>query len=260
MKNSFVFLGTGASAGVPVIGCDCAVCTSASPYNKRLRSSGLLKIGGRNFLIDAGPDFREQALRAKIHHLDALFLTHTHFDHIAGVDELRAYFFRKKKPIPCLLSRESFEDLKKRYYYLFLPIGQGPTLSVQLDLKVLDDDQGSIHFEGLEVGYFSFYQGGMKVTGYRILDFAYISDIRDYEETIFDELKGVKTLVLSALWEKKSDLHLSLDEAVFFAEKIKPAQTYLIHTNHGIDYESTNRKLPKGIRLAYDGLEIDLGH
>ena len=214
---------------------------------------------GRSFLIDAGPDFRQQALRHKIDHLDGLFLTHTHFDHIAGVDELRIYYVKYKKPIPCLLSKESFLDLKSRYDYLFEPIGQAPTLSAQLDLNILEKDQANIFFEGIEVHYFSYFQGKMKVTGYRVEDFAYVSDIRDYDETIFSSLTGVKMLILSALSDQKSHLHLSLDEAIAFAKRVKAKMTYIIHMNHALDHETTNRKLPKEVQLAYDGLEIELG-
>ena len=119
--GQFLFLGTSASAGIPVIGCKCAVCLSSSPQNRRLRPSGLLKIGNRSLLIDVGPDFREQALKYGIDSLDGLILTHTHYDHIAGIDELRVFYLRSGKKLPCLLSQESLKDLQKRYDYLFQP-------------------------------------------------------------------------------------------------------------------------------------------
>ena len=259
MMGKFILLGTGASAGVPVIGCQCVVCTSSSPYNQRLRQLGLLYLNDKTILIDVGPDFRQQALRHKIHRLDGLMLTHTHFDHIAGIDELRVFYFRQKQALPSLLSQESYEDLQKRYYYLFRPIGEAPTLSAQLELHLLPESEGNIEFLGLAVCYFSYFQGDMKVTGYRIGEFAYVSDIREYEETIFHALKGVKQLVVGALREKPSRAHFSLDEAVDFARKVEAKMTYITHTNHEVDYEAANATLPSDVRLSFDGLEIEFG-
>jgi phosphoribosyl 1,2-cyclic phosphate phosphodiesterase len=256
MKGTFLFLGTSGSAGVPVIGCTCTVCQSTSPYNRRFRPSGLLKIDGKILLIDVGPDFRSQALKHGIHHLDGLLLTHTHYDHIAGIDELRVFYLRSQKKLPCLLSVESFQDLEKRYDYLFQPIGKVPTLSAQLDIHLLPKDEGKETFLGIQIGYLTYTQGGCKVNGFRIGDFAYISDIREYNISIFEHLKGVKTLILSALREEQSALHFSLQEAVDFAQKVGAEQTRITHISHGLDHESTNRKLPKSIQLGYDGLEL----
>lgn len=256
MRGTFIFLGTSGSAGVPVIGCACAVCQSTSPFNQRSRPSGLLKIGGKILLIDVGPDFRMQALKQGIHHLDGLLLTHTHYDHIAGIDDLRIFYLRSQKKLPCLLSVESFQDLEKRYYYLFQPIGKVPTLSAQLDIHLLPKEEGEAEFLGIQIGYMTYTQGGCKVNGFRIGNFAYISDIREYSASIFERLKGVKTLVLSALREEQSLLHFSLQEAVDFAQKVGAERTRITHISHGLDHESTNRKLPKSIQLGYDGLEV----
>ena len=228
-KGRFLFLGTSASAGVPVIGCKCSVCMSSSPHNRRLRPSGLLKFKGRSFLIDVGPDFRSQALKYEINTLDGLLLTHTHYDHIAGVDELRIYYLQSKKKLPCLLSRESWEDLQKRYDYLFQPIGEKSSLSAQLEFTLLKSDEGEIDFQGVNIGYVSYFQGKTKVNGFRVGDFAYISDIRDYDPSIFSALRGVRKLVLSALCEKPHAFHFSLDQAIDFAEKVGAEETRLTH-------------------------------
>lgn len=257
MIGRFLFLGTSASAGIPVIGCKCAVCTSPSPYNQRLRPSGLIRIGGKNLLLDVGPDFRQQALKYKIDVLDGLLLTHTHYDHIAGVDELRVFYLRCKKPLPCLLSRESFEELRSRYHYLFQPIGEVPTLSAQLEFQILEEDLGSTEFLGVKLDYMSYFQGGVKVNGFRIGDFAYVSDIREYDDSVFLALKGVKKLVLSALREAPSPLHLSLDEAVAFAQKVGAKETRLTHVSHAVDHEIINQKLPPTVQIGYDGLEME---
>jgi len=192
---SFTFLGTGSSTGIPVIGCHCAICTSLSPYNKRLRPAGLISCGGKEILIDAGPDVREQILREKIEHIDGLILTHAHYDHIGGLDELRAFFFKSKKPLPCLLSHATYQELQKRYDYLFVERING-NYTAKFDFEMVEEDCAEKTFLGLPISYVTFYQGGMEVKGYRMGNFAYICDIRDYEESIFEELKGVDILVL----------------------------------------------------------------
>ncbi len=257
MNGTFLFLGTGGSAGVPVIGCSCAVCRSTSSYNHRLRPSGLLKIDGKTLLIDVGPDFRTQALKYGIDHLDGLILTHTHYDHIAGIDDLRTFYLKTRKKLPCLLSRMSLDDLEKRYYYLFHPIGTVPTLSAQLEIHLLPHAQGEGEFLGIKIGYITYKQGGCQVNGFRFGNFAYITDIREFENSIFESLVGVKTLVISALREESSPLHLSLQEAIDFVKKVGARRTWITHISHSLDHESTNRKLPKSIQLGYDGLELE---
>ncbi len=259
MHGKFIFLGTGASAGVPVIGCKCAVCSSASPFNKRLRQAGLIQIEKRVLLVDVGPDFREQALKNQVDRLDGVLLTHTHYDHIAGIDELRIFYLLQKQSLPLLLSKESFEDLKRRYYYLMEARGENASLTAQLDLRVLPEDAGQVDFLGVKISYFSYFQGSMKVTGYRIGDFAYVSDIRDYDEKIFDWLSGVRTLVISALREGPARLMFSIDEALAFSKRVGAEETRITHMNHEVDYATVNPKLPSGMLLAYDGLEIEFG-
>lgn len=259
MSGKFTFLGTGASAGVPVIGCKCTVCSSSTPFNKRLRPAGLIRIGQMALLVDVGPDFREQALKNHVDRLDGILLTHTHYDHIAGIDELRIFYLYQKKPLPLLLSKESFADLKRRYYYLLEPRGEKASLTAQLDLHVLPEDAGEIDFLGVKIGYFSYFQGTMKVTGYRIGDFAYVSDIRDYDDRIFDWLAGVRFLVVSALRLESARFMFSMDEAIGFSKRTGAKETRITHMNHEIDYLLVNSKLPSGVQLAYDGLEMEFG-
>ncbi|MBI5272455.1 MAG: MBL fold metallo-hydrolase [Chlamydiia bacterium] len=254
--GTFLFLGTGASAGVPIIGCKCPVCTSSSPRNKRLRPSGLLRLSGKTVLIDVGPDFRQQALRAGIERIDGLMLTHPHYDHIAGIDDLRIFYVRTHEPIPCLLSPQTLDELRIRYYYLFQPPSEGRALSAQIAFHALPRVEGEIRFLGLPLVYFSYVQSGTAITGYRIGDFAYVSDIKEYDPSIFSTLSGVRTLVLSALSEAQSRVHFSMDEAIQFAKKAHIDRTWLMHVSHASDHETLNRKLPKDIQLAYDGLEI----
>lgn len=254
MGGSFVFLGTGASAGVPLIGCHCRICKSSSPHNRRLRPCGWIQVAGKSFLIDVGPDFRQQALTHRIEKMDGLLLTHTHFDHIAGIDDLRIYSVRQKESIPCLLSQESFEALKLRYSYFFT---KGTSETARLSFQIVGDLPGEALFQDVSFRYIHYRQGDMKITGYRIGDFAYVTDIREYDEAIFPFLEGVNHLVLSALREESSRFHLSLDEAVDFARKAKVPHTRLTHLSHYLDHEEANRKLPSDVQLGYDGLTIE---
>lgn len=258
MDAKFLFLGTGGSAGVPMIGCSCAVCTSKLSYNKRWRSSGLLKIGDKQFLIDVGPDFRTQALHFNVQHLTAVLLTHAHSDHIAGIDDLRAYYFKDKKKLPCILSRETFDEVKMRYHYLLHPLTAGKSIPAQIDFQMLPGDNGDIEIEGVHFHFFSYSQQSMKVTGFRWKNFAYVSDIREYSEDVFGSLEGVNTLVLSALAPVPTAMHFGLEEAVAFSRRINAKTTYLTHLAHGLEYEATNLLLPPDVRMGYDGLEIGI--
>ncbi len=257
MKRSLLFLGSGGSMGVPIIGCDCQVCTSSISKNKRTRPSVLLKFGDKNYLIDVGPDFHAQALKHKVNHLDGVMITHAHYDHIAGLDELRIYHFRQKKPTPCLLSKETLQELKVRYHYLFSP-GKNEMHSANFDFQTLPDDNGSVTFGDLRLKYISYTQSGMKVNGFRCNNLSYVTDIHEYSEKIFNLLKGTSTLVVSALRWEQSPVHFSLDEAIDFANKIGAKQTYFTHITHDIDYETTSKKLPACMALSYDGLEIEV--
>lgn len=255
MEGRFFFLGTGASTGIPVIGCHCSVCASRDAHNRRLRASGLIEIGGKKLVIDAGPDFRQQALLHQIDHLDVLFLTHSHYDHIGGIDEMRAYYFLGKKPVPCFSFPECLDEIKKRFGYLFDPAND--MKGSPLAFHVLDTDYGTLDIEGIRVGFFSFRQGGMKVAGYRFGNFAYISDIRDYDPEIFIALQGVQKLVISAIGSTPSAAHFSVDEAVAFARQAGAHKTYLTHIGHDLEHEAMSRTLQPDIQMGYDGQEID---
>lgn len=243
--------------GVPVIGCHCPVCSSESPCNQRLRPSGLVTIGNKKLLIDCGPDFRIQALKHHIDTLDGMIVTHAHHDHIAGIDELRVYFMRNKTPMPCLLSKETADDLKIRYHYIFHEKGQPHKVLPRMSLQILDKPHGQTVFQGIKIHYISYEQAGMQVNGFRFGNFAYVSDIRHYPETIFQDLQDVETLVLSALRYTKSDFHFSIDEAIAFAARVNAKQTWLTHIAHDLEHEATNAHLPHNIRMAYDGLELN---
>ncbi len=257
IKGTFEFLGTGASMGVPVIGCDCAVCQSPSLFNKRLRPSALLTIGAKRILIDCGPDFKQQALRVNLKSLDGVIFTHAHNDHIAGIDDLRTLCKQPGK-LPCLLSKESASDIQKRFYYVFNDEMIPGKWVTQFDMHFLDSHDGQLSFQDVPIHYVTYSQMGMPVNGFRFGDLAYITDIRDYSDTIFETLEGVHTLVVSALRFTPSPMHFSIDEAVDFAKRTKAKEIYLTHISHDLDHEKTNAYLPKEVRLAYDGLRLNL--
>lgn len=253
-----LFIGTGASLGVPLVGCHCPTCTSQDPKNKRLRSSLLLKIDGKSILIDAGPDLRAQGLQYKIDHLDGVIFTHAHHDHTAGIDDLRVYHFKNKAAVPCLASKATAEDLRMRYYFMFEEQPKEVSHTKRLELQIIESDNGTINFVGVPVQFFTYSQLGMPILGIRIGRFAYVTDIKEYPSSIFDALKGVDILVLSALRFTPSHMHFSVDDAIDFVEKVKPKQAYLTHISHDLEHEKTNAYLPSPIAMAYDGLEINI--
>lgn len=252
----FIFFGTGGSMGVPVLGCSCPVCTSKNSYNKRLRSSGLISVDGKNILIDCGPDFRYQSLREGITEVDGMILTHAHYDHIGGLDDLRAFFISRNNPIPCLLSKETEDDIKRRFDYMFKSKANNASLMPKILLQPFDAERGKKEFLGLVIKYLSYTQTDMSINGVICGNLAYISDIKHFPETIFEDLMGIETLIISALRFTPSLMHLTVDEAIDFAKKVKAKNTYLTHIAHELDHEKTNAYLPANIQMAYDGLKL----
>jgi len=257
-NGTLLFLGTGGSMGIPVIGCDCSVCSSDNPCNKRLRPSVLLQVSGKQFLVDAGPEFRVQALRYGISRLDGVLFTHSHHDHVAGIDDLRAYSYKNQIPLPTLVSEETAKDLRSRFFYLFDP--KTPSASAagaRFDLQVLEGKRGTVDFNGLHVRYVTYEQGGMQVNGFIVGSLAYLSDIRNYPETLFADLEGVDTVIISALRFTSSPLHFTVDEAVDFIQKSGVKKGLLTHVSHDLDHDKTNAYLPSHIRMAYDGMIVE---
>lgn len=255
MNGKLLFLGTGSSAGVPLIGCPCSVCQSTDFRNKRLRSSVMISNGVQRFLIDVGPDFREQALKFNISQLDGILVTHTHYDHTSGLDDLRPICYGRKTPLPILASRESIQDIKKRFYYLF-PEKSDSTNALELHC-LPHTHSGEVNFENNLIQYVTYEQVKMRVNGFRFGNLAYLCDMRQFSEDIFNSLAGVKILIIGALKYVPSLMHLSVDEAIDFANKLKVDQVWLTHLSHEIEYAHTNAYCPPHIRCAHDGLEIE---
>lgn len=252
MRAKLLFLGTGGSAGVPLITCTCSVCTSKSVFDKRLRPSVLLTVGKKQLIIDVGPDFRSQFLHYGLKDIDAVLLTHTHYDHIGGLDELRIFYLKHNKELPTIVSKDTYEEIRHRMHYIF----SGD--KAHLDFRILENDFGRIEVEGVPIEYVTYFQGAMKVNGYRLGNMAYISDIRTYDEQLVEALQGkVDILIVSALRYTQSNLHFNVDEAIAFSREIGAKRTFFTHIAHELGHDETNQKLPEDIRLAHDGLEIE---
>ena len=249
------FLGTGTSQGIPVIGCSCEVCNSMDYRDKRLRTSIHIEINGKSFVIDTGPDFRQQALREGIKNLDAVIFTHGHKDHTAGLDDVRAYNFSQRSSMPIYGTLEVHDQLKREFYYAFS--GTKYPGIPQLDLIELDGKDFVI--EGVEIKTLPVQHMKLNVLGYRFHDFSYITDANFIPEPTFKKLKGTKTLVLNALQKEAHISHFNLQEAIAVANRINAEQTFLIHMSHKLGlHKAIEGELPGNIRLSYDGLTLSL--
>lgn len=244
MKMEVQLLGTGGSFGIPGIGCHCSVCRSKNPKNQRLRSSCLVKCDGMLTLIDPSPDIRQVCLRYGIEHIDRVLVTHYHEDHIGGFNDLRPLFIKNHgSQLPLYLSEESLSVVQMRFAYLMH----------RFEIHKLQGSEGKS--DGFS--YFSYRQGDVGVTGFRFGCFAYVTDIKEHRDEIFGELEGVEALVIGALNWKGTGLHFSLEEAMEFCQQVGAKQVIFTHISHEIEHEETNRKLPKGFTLGYDGMVIE---
>jgi phosphoribosyl 1,2-cyclic phosphate phosphodiesterase len=261
MDGRLTFLGTGTSMGVPTLGCGCAVCNSADPHDRRLRPSALVRwnqADGRReraVVIDTGPDFRAQALQNDLTQVDAVFYTHSHADHILGLDDLRPLSFLAFKeggPIPLYAAPETAAVLERIYEYTFSPRATYPNRA-RVRLEPLAE-RNEIH--GVEFIRVPVMHGQMEIVGYRFGRTAYLTDVSEIPEESFSLLQGLDHLVLSALRHKPHPSHATVEQALGWARRIGAKQTWLTHIAHELGHEQTNRTLPAGVALAYDGLEL----
>jgi phosphoribosyl 1,2-cyclic phosphate phosphodiesterase len=248
------FLGTGTSTGVPVIGCRCRVCTSPDPRNRRLRPSILLEWDTRRVLVDSSTDFREQALRHRIDTLDAVLYTHCHADHVMGLDDLRIYNFRQRCDLPVFGSAGTLEDIRRTFWYAFTETPEGGG-KPRLDLRPVDRE---FELFGIRILPVPLLHGEMQVTGYRFGSFAYCTDCNRIPEPSLAALEGLDTLVLDALRPSPHPTHFSLPETLAVLDRLRPRRSYLVHMGHDLDHEETERALPASIRLAYDGMVLEI--
>jgi len=247
------FLGSGTSGGVPVISCDCTVCRSLNPKNKRLRSSVLFQVEGLNILVDTSPDLRQQLLRQPIPRVDAVLYTHAHADHIFGLDELRRFNYLQKERIPAYAHPETSIKLRSIFDYAFHEGALRPGVP---NLSLMDI-KGKFSIAGIEIIPVPLLHGNQEILGFRIGDLAYCTDVSAIPETSYPLLENLEYLILDALREKPHPTHFSLDQAIDQAQKINAKQTYFTHISHILDQDKHGQGLPESIRFAYDGLVLE---
>ena len=251
------FLGTGTSSGVPMIGCTCPVCRSLDFRDQRLRVSVHLAVAGRSLVIDTGPDFRQQMLRAHIDRLDAILFTHEHKDHTAGLDDVRAFNFRQQQEMPVFAEPRVIEQLKREYAYVFAE-HKYPGVP-QVGLHPITDDQQPLDVLGLAVQPLRALHHKLPVLGFRLGGLAYLTDANHLPDTTMAQLRGCHTIVLNALRHEPHISHFTLSEAVAILEELKPRRAYLTHISHQLGrHREVEATLPPWVRLAYDGLEIEI--
>lgn len=254
-------LGTGTSTGIPVIGCRCRVCTSDDPHDRRLRCAAYLRAetraGSVHLLIDAGPDLRQQALAHNLTRLDAVLITHHHFDHVAGLDDLRPFCFDNRARIPVYANETTAEVLARTLPYLFRD-GSYPGVA-RLALHPVDGPfhvRSRYHEGAIAVQPLDAHHGRLPVLGFRIGDFAYLTDVNDVPPETRSRLDGLSVLVLDALRREPHASHLSIEQAVALATEIGAAQTYFVHMTHSVLHAEEQARLPEGVALAHDGLTV----
>jgi phosphoribosyl 1,2-cyclic phosphate phosphodiesterase len=248
-------LGSGTSSGVPTIGCTCEVCSSTDPRDKRLRPSILLQYDGHNVVIDTTPDFRQQVLRVGLTRLDAILYTHAHADHILGLDDVRPFNFRQREFIPVYGAEETLAALQRVFCYAFDE--KIESLVPKLDLRRMD--QTPFEIFGLEFTPIRVMHGKGIVYGFKFGAAAYLTDHSEIPAESKVQLRGLDVLFLDALRHRPHPTHTTLEHAVELVEELQPKRAFFIHMSHDLQHERTEATLPPYVRLAYDGLEIDVG-
>ena len=248
-----LFLGTGTSTGIPQIGCECEVCLSANPKDKRLRTSLLVSIDGKNILIDCGPDFRQQMLTNNIKHLDAVLLTHHHYDHISGLDELRSFTNSKAMPI---CAEGYVEDAIKRTFPYCFGDNKYPGVAT-FDIKKIDNEEFDV--AGVKIVPIRVMHYNLPIFGYRIGNVAYITDMLTISDVEIEKLKSLDLLIINALRHNPHISHQTLADALDIIRRVSPRKACLIHVSHQMGlHDEVSNQLPENVSIAYDGLQIDI--
>jgi phosphoribosyl 1,2-cyclic phosphate phosphodiesterase len=254
-------LGTGTSHGVPAIGCDCAVCHSSDPRDRRTRPSILIDLetaaspdGARFILVDTSTDLRAQALQHDVRRIDAIFFTHSHADHVFGLDEVRRYNAMQQSAIGCYASASTIADLRRMFAYIFDP----PRAGGGVPRLTLFELAGEFCIGGVDVVPIPLMHGPSPVLGFRLGTFAYLTDCNHIPESSWPLLTGVRTLVLDALRDRPHSTHFSVSEALTMAERAGAERTYFTHICHDLPHAATCARLPRGVSLAYDGLVLEV--
>lgn len=246
------FLGTGTSMGVPVAGGFGSEHISGDPRNERTRCSVWIETDQTSVIIDTGPEFRIQTIRSGVKKIDLVLITHEHMDHVAGLDDLRAFNYAQQGPIPLYTSGQALHSIQERFDYMFGDNKYPGSTSV--DMSVIDETHT---FRDLQITPLPYNHGRINVQGYRINDFSYMTDVKSIPDKTKELVKGSKVMVLSGLrWQPEHPTHLTIPEALEIADELNIPQTYLIHMNSYVDHEESNKQLPSHVQLAYDQMEI----
>lgn len=250
-------LGCGTSTGVPLIHCECEVCLSHDPKNNRLRASVWLQIDGKSILVDTSTDLRQQAIRSRIPRIDAVLYTHPHADHLHGIDELRSFNYIQKSKIPVFGNNWTCDELTKRFGYIFRGgpiVGGGTPL---LELNLFDASSECIEVAGVQVIPIPVAHGSKECVGYRFGSIAYVTDCSSIPEKSLARLENLEYLLLDCLRIDPHDTHFNIDQSLATVATLKPKNTFLTHLGHDFEYSKWQKKLPKNVYFAYDGLTID---
>jgi len=255
-RASILVLGSGTSVGVPMIGCRCKVCTSDDPRDKRLRPSVLLRLGDKRILIDTSPDFRCQALRYGIDRLDAILYTHSHADHILGLDDVRPFNFMQKQSIPIYTSAEALATIQQMFDYVFAP---APTESSRPKVIPHVFDSLPVTIAGIEIQPIRVAHGKGTAHGFRFGDCAYLTDHSEIPPDSMEKLAGLDVLFLDALRHNPHPTHSTVEESLRTVALLKPKRAFFTHISHDLLHAAAQARLPANVQLAYDGLEIPIG-
>ena len=250
------FLGTGTSQGIPIIGSTDPVCLSDDPRDKRLRVSIMISIEGYNYVVDCGPDFRKQMLTNNVDRLDALLFTHEHADHTAGLDDIRPFFFRQGA-IPVYAHPRVVGQLQKRFAYIFETKNKYPG-APSVAIQEIDKDH-DFYLHGKPITPINAHHGKLQVFGYRLGDFAYLTDVKTVDPEEREKLRNLDVLVVNALRTKEHHSHFNLEEALAFVDEVQPKRAYFTHISHKLGFHAeVEKQLPENIHLAYDNLKIEV--
>ncbi|HNV89011.1 MAG TPA: MBL fold metallo-hydrolase [Methylotenera sp.] len=248
-------LGVGSSAGTPVVGCKCVTCSSDNPRNKRTRCSSLITLdSGENILIDSGPDLRIQSLRENIERVDAVLYTHTHADHLHGIDDLRAFCQIQRAQIPLYAKEDAVAHIKQKFGYVL----REPSDFWDLPVLRTEPIHGPFELFGVKVYPIPLLHGRSHILGYRIGNFAYMTDVSEIPETSFALLENLDVVLLDCLREASHPTHINIEQSLAYIGRMKAKQSYMIHMTHELEYVSLASKLPSGVFVGYDGLKLDI--
>ncbi len=248
-------LGVGSSAGTPAVGCSCATCTSTDPRNKRTRCSSLITLdSGENILIDTGPDLRNQALRENIKHVDAVLYTHTHADHLHGIDDLRAFCQIQRKQIPLYAKQDAVAHITQKFGYVL----RDPSDFWEMPVLRIESVAAPFALLGTQVTPIPIMHGKSQIFGYRVGNIAYLTDVSEIPESSFALLQDLDVLLIDCLRETSHPTHINIEQSLACIGRIKAKQSYMIHMTHDLEYTFLTNKLPKGVFVGFDGLKLQV--